>query len=251
VVRLRERIEELVMKITCRLGCGILGVVLCSMSVGNTATAQTASPTPAPTPPPSSAPAATASATTKPKKPAVADIMPTKSVEFDFEGTSVTDILKFLGKSFDLQVENAFETELSDRLTFRTSFTAQGAIDMLNTGIQPKGYSIVESVRMEDAGPKVVLTVLQIKKDAGNLVPVYTGMDPAAIPEGSELRTQVMVVKNVNLEKYRETISAVLGKEASININAETKTLIVTDTGTHIHTLASLLQVLDKAPAEK
>jgi type II secretory pathway component GspD/PulD (secretin) len=96
-----------------------------------------------------------------------------------------------------------------------------------------------------------VLTIVPTKTDAGTLVPVYYGNDPAQIPEGDARRTQVLTFDAVDPDKARDMIVSVVGKQAEITVNPSTKTIIITDTGTHIHTAAALLQALEKQAAEK
>lgn len=227
-----------------------LGMVL---AVGGMAVAtfgqtapQGAPPTNAATRP---APTAASDPASRPRRPTVAEVLSKKKVKFEFAAATANEVLAFMGQQFDAKIENAFAQELDDRLTINTELSATEAINILNSGLQPKGYSVSPSVRTDEGTPRLVLTLLQIKADAGDLTQVFVGMDPAAIPEGNEMRTQIMTVKNVDLEKYKDMITAVLSKQASININVDTKTLMITDTSTHIRSLASLLQVLDNAPA--
>jgi hypothetical protein len=239
------------MSMARRIGVSLLAMVFAGSGIGGAVAAQTtaSSATTAPASPAASrsAPAVAASApATRAKRPAAAEILSRKRVPFDFVAAPLNDVLQFMGKNFDVGIENAYD--LPDLVNVRNTLDAKQAIDILNTSLQPVGYSVVESVRDDQGTPRVFLTVTQIKKDAGNMMPVFRGMDPAAIPEGEEIRTQIMTVKNLDLEKYRGTITSVC-KDATLEINAETKTLIITDTGTHIHTLAVVLQVLDNQAA--
>ena len=226
------------------VAAGLLAMALAVGGMGAAALAQTAPGAPA------TAPAATAGSTTRAKRPPLAEVLSRKKVDLDFELVSPSDVLEYLGKSYDAQVENAFRKQLTDRLTIkRTNVDAMEALNLLNLGIQSMGYSVVPTVRTNDGTPQVVLTVVQIKDSAGKQAPVFTGMDPAKIPEGNELRTQIITVKFMDLEKARDLIIAPLSQDASLNIDPDNKTLIVTDTSTHIRSLVNILQVLDKPPA--
>jgi type II secretory pathway component GspD/PulD (secretin) len=231
------------MCMTRLIAAGFLGMALAIGGTSGTSFGQTRSPNAAPVAPATTTGSAT---TTRPKRPALTEVISGKKVDFDFEAATPSEVLDFMGKSFDVTIENAYRQQLTDILTIKLkSLGALEAVNIVNLGLQTKGYAVVPSVRTDEKTPRVALTVLQIKPNAGDAAPVFIGMDPSAIPEGNEMRTQIITVKNVDLEKYRDMITAVLGKQASININADTKTLMVTDTSTHVRSLVSMLQLLD------
>lgn len=234
------------MSVKNRMVVRFWGMVLAGGCAGAMALGQTMPQSARATP----APAASNPSATRPKRPSVSEIRSKKTVDFDFEGASVSDILTFMGKSYDVKIEYAFEDRLTDLLTIKRKDVSEAeAVKIMNLAIQSRGYAIVESVRDDEGPPRVALTVLQTKKDAGREAPVYSGNDPEKIPEGNELRTQIITVKNVDLEKHRGMIESALSKDAEITIKPEEKTLIVTDTSTHVHTLVFTLQVLEKLAA--
>ena len=81
-------------------------------------------------------------------------------------------------------------------------------------------------------------------------VPVSYGNDPAKISEGEDIRTQVFILSDVDPAKAKDAIASVLGYKADVTLNPSNHTMIVTDTGTHVHTAAALLMVLEKQAAE-
>jgi type II secretory pathway component GspD/PulD (secretin) len=202
---------------------------------------------------PATAPASVAATTTTSapaKKPTVDELLANQSaVPFDFTNTPIGDIMDYIAKSYHVQIVNQYD--LSDRLTMKQlgNLTPREAINILNASILALGYAVIESVRGEP--PTVVLTIVPTKKDAGTLVSIYNGNDPAAIPEGEARRTQVMTCTLVDPEKARESILSVVGKQAEITVNASTKTIIITDTSSHVHTAAAVLQMLEKQAADK
>jgi len=198
-----------------------------------------------------SAPAATAPATQAPataKKPTVEELLASrKPVSFDFSVAPMKDVLDFVAKSYGVEIVNNYP--LTDRITLQfADLDARQAINILNSSILALGYTIIESVRGDPA--HVVLTVVPTKADAGTLVPVYYGTDPDRIPEGDARRTQVMAFNAVDPQKAKDALVSVIGKQAEITVNPSNKTIIITDTASHVHIAAALLQMLDKQAAE-
>lgn len=194
---------------------------------------------------PAPATAATSAATAAARKPTVDELLARqKPAPFDFTDAKITDIMAYIVKSYDVDIVDKYP--LTDLLTMKDmgNLTAREAINILNASIMPLGYTVVESVRGDPA--RVVLTIVTTKADAGKLVPLFYGNDPAAIPEGDARRMQVLTFKAVDPEKARAMILSVVGAQADITINVSTKKMVITDTSTHVHTAAALLQALEK-----
>jgi type II secretory pathway component GspD/PulD (secretin) len=185
---------------------------------------------------------AAASSSAPAKRLAVDEVLSKKLAAFNFQRAPIADVIKHMAESYDLDINN--EYELTDNITYiHDDVSARQAINFLNTALLSLGYTVVETV---PEGSRVRLTIVPTKKDAGTLVPLYNGFDPALIPEGNERRTQVMVLKNADVEKARDMIVAIVGKQAEVTVNVPTKTLIITDTATHVHTSAALVTQLEK-----
>ncbi len=217
------------------LGMFVLALVSCGVSLGQTDSA-----------PATSAPATNAGAPAK--KPTVDELLSAKKpAAFDFTVAPMKDVMDYIAKSYDIEIVNNYP--LTDRVTMQFGdLSAREAVNILNSSVLALGYTIIESVRGEPG--HVVLTVAPIKVDAGTLVSVFYGTDPDKIPEGEARRTQVMTYKAVDPQKASDTIVSVVGKQAEITVNPATKTIIITDTASHVHTAAALLQMLEKQAVE-
>jgi type II secretory pathway component GspD/PulD (secretin) len=95
------------------------------------------------------------------------------------------------------------------------------------------------------------VTVVPTRTDAGTLIPVFQGNDPEQIPEGGDLRTQVMSFKQTDPDKLQTFLATVVDKEAKIAINPGNKTVTITDTSAHVRAAAKLLQLLESQGPEK
>ena len=60
------------------------------------------------------------------------------------------------------------------------------------------------------------------------------------------MRTQIMTFSGIDADKVQTFLSAVIGRQADMTVDASTKTITLTDTGSHVHAAAGLLQTLEK-----
>jgi type II secretory pathway component GspD/PulD (secretin) len=234
-----------------RKAAGFVAVALASMSVAvaaPTAPGGGAAAAPAPssmTAGSASAAGATTSApgTRSTTRTTVAQLLPTKKANLNFDDATIPAIMDFISKTYGIDISNQYE--IKGLVTMKSQdVSARQAINSLNSMIQGLGYTLVESVRGEE--PRIVLTVVPTRSNAGSLIPVYYGNDPDKIPESIDMRTQIMTFSKMDAEKVRTYLSAVIGKQAEISVNAGTKTITLTDTETHVHAAAALLQTLEQ-----
>lgn len=221
---------------------------------------------------PSTTPSSAAS--TAPQKPSFDQLLAGKTAAFSYTDAPVNTVIDALGKTYGIEVENNYRNNergvsvpvivdiTASRqgealpvplITARISgeISAREALAIVNATIMPYGFAAVETVRLraDTKAPYPVVTILPTRKDAGASRPVFYGMDPKSIPEGDEIRTQVIALKNLELTKAKDIVASVLGKGADITVNEDRKTLILTDTATHIHSAAVVLQILENQAA--
>jgi type II secretory pathway component GspD/PulD (secretin) len=224
-----------------RMRMGVLAGVLVGIQSAVPAQVAPAQTAPATATAPASAPKTTASAPAT--QPTVAQLLSSKTAPFDFNDITIPDLMDFISKTYDLDIFNTYD--LKGLVTIKTdNVTARQAINSLNSTILALGYTVVESVRGNP--PRIVLTVVPTRANAGALVPVYYGSNPDKIPEGTEMRTQIMTFSGIDPDKVRTYLSAVINPQADMQVNAASKTITLTDTGSHVHAAASLLQTLEK-----
>jgi type II secretory pathway component GspD/PulD (secretin) len=218
--------------------------------------------------------AAAAPATAAVKKPTFDELLAGKTAPFDFEDTPVNAVIDALGKNYGIEIEHNYQKNDAGknvpvivdiiaakpdnplpvpRITIKMpgSISAHDAVDVVNATIMPFGFAVIGSVRLRDDAahtPYGVLTIVATRKDAG-APPVYYGMDADKIPEGDQLRTQVITLKNLDISKAHDIVTSVLAKNADIVVNADRKMLIITDTDTHIHSAVTVLQILENQAA--
>jgi type II secretory pathway component GspD/PulD (secretin) len=179
--------------------------------------------------------------------PSVADLLPRKTATLEFHDATITAMMDSIAKTYDIDIFNTYD--LKGLVTMKSEdTTARQAINSLNSTILALGYTLVESVRGNP--PRIVLTVVPTRSDAGSLMPVFYGSNPDLIPEGTEMRTQIMTFTGLDPDKVKTFLSAVVGRQAQLDVNSGARTITLTDTGSHVHAAAALLQTLEKQAEE-
>jgi type II secretory pathway component GspD/PulD (secretin) len=231
-----------------RLYIGLLAWVFSAL-YGVSVIASSPTSTPATLPATAPTPPATTSAPAA-KKPSVEELLASRpKAHLSFQAAPIPRVLSSVAKTYDLDVVNNYELPGIVTMDF-ANMSAREALNSLNGTIVALGYSLVESVRGEP--PRVVVTIVPTRNDAGTLVSVFQGNDPEQIPEGDSLRTQIMSFGLTDPDKLRTFLTAVVGKDAKIAINPGNKTVTLTDTSTHVRAAAKLLQLLaSQAPEGK
>jgi type II secretory pathway component GspD/PulD (secretin) len=188
---------------------------------------------------PSTAPA------TQPTPASIDDLLPKNRAVLDFSDQSLADIVDAVNKSYGLKIIDPFKLQDHVTMKIREPMSARDAISILDQTLIPLGYTVLAEVRGNP--PALQLRISTTTTQRG--VPVYSGGDSASIPLGDNLRTQVIPLVAIDPDRARETITPVLDKSADIVINNINHSLIITDTATHIHTAAALIEVLEKQAA--
>jgi type II secretory pathway component GspD/PulD (secretin) len=181
-------------------------------------------------------------------RPTVADLLTHKTATLEFHDATISAMMDSISKTYDIDIFNTYD--LKGLVTMKSEDTsARQAINSLNSTILALGYTLVESVRGDP--PRIVLTVVPTRSDAGALMPVFYGSNPDLIPEGTDMRTQIMTFTGLDPDKVKTLLSAVIGRQAQLDVNSGARTITLTDTGSHVHAAAALLQALEKQAEEQ
>jgi hypothetical protein len=177
---------------------------------------------------------------------------------------TLKEALDAVGEKYGITVRNVYDlvSRVDDpedigqpvRITLvNARMTAREAITLMNGSLLLMGYTISENVSNGDP-PKVVLTVIQSGRRDTTGIQVYFGTDPTEIPEGPQIRTQVMTLGKVKPSDAKEYLLTAMGLPADsdiITVNETARQLVITDTSTHVRQAAGLLLVLEKMAARE
>jgi type II secretory pathway component GspD/PulD (secretin) len=206
--------------------------------------------TPATLPPPTTTAPAAVTAASAAKKPSVDELLAFRpKAHLRFQGEPIPSVLSSIARTYDFDLVIADDYKLAGIVTMDfDNMSARDALNSINGTIVALGYTFVESVRGQP--PRVVVTIVPTRTDAGTVIPVFHGSDPEQIPEGGDLRTQIMPFNKTEPEKLQTFLTAMVAKDVKIAINPGNKTVTITDTSTHVRAAAKLLQLLESQAPE-
>jgi type II secretory pathway component GspD/PulD (secretin) len=216
------------------------------------ATATATKPATRPATAPATAPAS-APATTKPaaKKPSADELLSKDPIEVSFQDAPLADALETLAKKCNATLQDEYVKKFSEhRLTLSLGKVPPAdAIKAVSGVLQSFGYQLATNVRGDPA--RVEITVMP---DSSSKVTenrnYFKPTDPDNIPETDEIRSQVFQLVKADPQKAKKQISELV-PTADITIDDASNLLIVTDTSSHVHTAAVLLQLLEKQASGK
>jgi type II secretory pathway component GspD/PulD (secretin) len=174
-------------------------------------------------------------------------ILPSTKIPFEYSDTPVSEVIASAAKSFGFRVIDQYQLKDKVTMRIREPLSARDALVVLEQIMLPLGYTIQKEILPLDP-PVLQLRIVKTTYQAN--VPVFTGTDPEKVPQGDELRTQVIPLKGIEADKAREMVAPVLDRKAEMVVDKANRELIITDSGSHIRTALTLIQVLEKQAAE-
>ena len=157
----------------------------------------------------------------------------TQKLKFSFRYAPWMDVLKLFAESANLSLDlNAMPPGTFSYYDTR-EYSPTEALDILNGYLLPKGFVLV---RRDD-----FLVCISIDEEiAPNLVPVI-GADELAKRGKNELLTVVFPLQGVDVEQIAKEIEQVKGPQGKVVGMKTTNSLLVTDIGTNLLRIQSLL----------
>ena len=157
----------------------------------------------------------------------------TQKLEFGFRYAPWMDVLKLFADSANLSLDLNAVPPGTFSYFDKKKYTPTEALDILNGYLLPKGFVLV---RRDD-----FLVCISIDEEiAPNLVPVIAA-DELAMHGKNELLTVVFPLEGVDVEQIAKEIEQVKGPQGKVVGMKTTNSLIVTDIGTNLRRIQSLL----------
>jgi general secretion pathway protein D len=159
----------------------------------------------------------------------------------NFRDASIDAVLDQLSEAAGFIVVR--EAAVSGRITLvsKQAVSKEDAVSLLNTVLKQNGLAAVQTGR--------TLKILARDKAKTSNIPVHTGSDPDAIPETDDLITQVVPIHSVDAMQLKNDLAPVTG-EATVTANANSNSIIITDTSANIRRIVRIIAALDAHQAD-
>jgi general secretion pathway protein D len=185
--------------------------------------------------------ASSTTATTEPSAapaPVLALEQPTKAlIKVNFQDANVDAVLDYLSKEAGLVIVKIAKPTSRVTILSEKEMSPDEAISLLNSFLKADGVTAIRTGR--------ILRILSIDKMKKTDIPVYTGDDPAKVPQTDDLITQVIPLKSVDAVKLKTDLAPLVSTDADISANGASNSIVITDTGSNVHRVVEIISSLD------
>ncbi len=159
------------------------------------------------------------------------------TIQFNFQNTPIETVLEYLSQAAGVVVISG--VTLTDRVTVisKSPLNLNDAVSLINSILKGKGYTTVLSGKTLK-----VATLADAKKM--NL-PVTSGSDPNAIEPSDEVVTHIIPIHHAKATSLVENLKSLVPDSTDFSANADTNTLIITDTKANIKRIVEIVHDID------
>jgi type II secretory pathway component GspD/PulD (secretin) len=178
-----------------------------------------------------------------------------KKLSFHFKDASVDAVLKYVssvtGWIFvqEKQVAGTI-TAVSD-----TEVPASRCLDFLNAALRPVDAIISNPVSPDVPKPGQVLRVQDLGEVLRRQLRIFQGSDPEVIPATSDIRTQIVPLKAMNVSEVQkelgELMKKVLEADGQVAVSTYSNSLILTGRSDCIRNAVRVLRLIDVSTASE
>ena len=159
----------------------------------------------------------------------------------NFKDASIDAVLDELSETAGFVVVKQVPVNGRITLVSKQPVDAEEAVTLLNTVLKTNGYAAIRMGR--------VLKVLPLDAAKTTNIPVRVGKDPLKIEPTDELITQVIPVDSADVRQLREDLAPLISAQADFSANANSNSLIITDTSANIRRIVEVVAALDTSMA--
>ena len=156
----------------------------------------------------------------------------------NFKDASIQAVLEYLSESAGLVILGGDRVEGRVTVMSRQPISTDEAVSLLDSVLREKGYAAIRAGR--------TLKIVSLEQAIRENLPVYAGGDPADVPVGDKLITQVIPIRYADAAKLRTDLAPLVGEGAKLTANEASNTLILVDTQANIRRIMQIIRALDE-----
>ncbi|MBN1844261.1 MAG: type II secretion system secretin GspD [Sedimentisphaerales bacterium] len=158
-------------------------------------------------------------------------------IMMNFKNATLASILDHLSQVAGLVV--VMDTEIDGRMTLisRQPLTLPETISLINSVLIERNYAAIRMGR--------ILKVVPLDQAKQMNIPVRQGGNPEDVIPSDEIVTHVVPIRYAKADRLREQLTPLLPSYANIVANAETNTLVITDTTANIRRMIEIVRAVD------
>lgn len=172
-----------------------------------------------------------------PPSPEAAAHAPSGMLTFNFRGAPLETVLNYMSDAAGFII--VLDTPVRGTVDMWSSqpVSKDEAVQLLNVALNKNGYSAVVQGRT---------IVISSKDDAKKKnLPIRTGNDPDEIPNTAEMVMQIIPLRHIDATQASRDLGTLLPGSSTITANADSNSLVVTDTNINLKHIVELVSALD------
>jgi general secretion pathway protein D len=159
------------------------------------------------------------------------------TLRFNFRGAPLETVLNYLSEAAGYII--VLETPVRGTVDAYSAqpVTREEALQLVNGALNKNGYTSIVSGRT---------ITISSKDDAKKKnLPIRTGNDPEEIPMTAEMFIQIIPLRHLDSATAARDLATLLPGSSTITANADSNSLLVTDTNINLKQVVSLVNALD------
>ena len=158
-------------------------------------------------------------------------------LRFNFHGAPLETVLNYMSDAAGFVV--VLQTPVAGTVDMWSSqpVSREEAVGLLEIALNKNGYSVSVQGRT---------LVISSKDDAKKQnIPIHTGNDPAEIPQTAEMVMQIIPLRHIDATQAAKDLATLIPSSSTMTANADSNSLVVTDTQMNIHHIVEIVSALD------
>lgn len=158
-------------------------------------------------------------------------------LRFNFRGAPLETVLNYMSDAAGYII--VLETPVRGTVDMWSSqaVSKDEALQLLNLALNKNGYT----ARVQGRN-----LIVSSKDDARKQnLPIHTGNDPAEIPQTAEMVMQIIPLRHIDAAAAARDLGTLLPGSATVTANADSNSLVVTDTQINVHHIVEIVAALD------
>ncbi len=158
-------------------------------------------------------------------------------LRFNFHGAPLETVLNYMSEAAGFVV--VLQTPVSGTVDMWSAqpVSRAEAVELLEIALNKNGYSVSVQGRT---------LVISSKDDAKKQnIPIHTGNDPAEIPQTAEMVMQIIPLRHIDATQAAKDLATLIPSSSTMTANADSNSLVVTDTEMNIHHIVEIVSALD------
>ncbi len=158
-------------------------------------------------------------------------------LRFNFRGAPLETVLNYMSEAAGFVI--VLDTPVRGTVDMWSAqpVSRDEAVQLLNVALSKAGYAATVQGRT---------LVVSSKDDAKKRnIPIRTGNDPEEIPSNAEMVMQIIPLRHIDATQASRDLGTLLPGSATLTANADSNSLLVTDTNINLKHIVELVSALD------